>query len=204
MVENTDFFLTIDGEYSDEFKEKKSRFIGLCKRVMNTEQVEQFLKEQQKKHYDANHHCFAYRIDEKNFRYSDAGEPNGTAGMPIYNAINHFNLNEVIVVVVRYFGGVKLGTGGLTRAYHQGAKISLEKAKIVKKILWEKLQVEFDYQYTNLFQNMLSKFSGKPDNLIYDSKVHGSILILPSEKENFINQLIEASANKITIDKAGE
>jgi uncharacterized YigZ family protein len=199
MVEHTDFVFTVDGEYSAEFKEKKSRFLGFCTRVKTIGEAENYLKELQKKYYDANHHCFAFRINDDDFRYSDAGEPNGTAGIPIYNAITHFKLFEVIVVVVRYFGGVKLGTGGLTRAYHQGAKIALEKAKVIKNIHWEKLQVEFDYPLTNLFQNTLSRYKGKPDNLIYDAKVHGSVLILPSEKENFINQLVDASANKISI-----
>ena len=172
MVENTDFVLTIDGEDSNEFKEKKSRFLGFCKHVESSEQAELYLKDLQKKYYDANHHCYAFRIDEKSHRYSDAGEPNGTAGLPIYNVINHFGLNEVVVVVVRYFGGVKLGTGGLTRAYYHGAKITLDKAKVVKKFLWKKIQVEFDYQYTNLFKNILAKFNGKPGNLRTARSIH--------------------------------
>jgi len=204
MIENTDFIRTIDSEYSAEFKEKKSRFTGFCKHVPSADLAEAYLKELQKKYYDANHHCYAFKINEQEQRYSDAGEPNGTAGVPILNAIQHFSLHEVIVVVVRYFGGVKLGTGGLTRAYFQGAKMALESARIVKKILWETVQVEFDYQYTNLFQNLLSRFNGKPDNLVYDAKVHGSILILPSEKEDFLKQVVEASANRIHIYNTGE
>ncbi|MCK5077226.1 MAG: YigZ family protein [Calditrichia bacterium] len=199
MQENIDFIYTIAGESVSEFKEKKSRFIGFCEHVESVAQAENYLKNLQKKYYDANHHCYAFKIDEKNHRYSDAGEPNGTAGIPIVNAINHFKLNEVIVVVVRYFGGVKLGTGGLTRAYYKSAKMAVENAKIEKKMLWEKINVEFDYQYTNLFQNTLLKFNGKQNNLIYDTKVHGSVLILPSIKESFIKQIIDVSADKIKI-----
>ncbi len=199
MQENIDYILTVKNDASAEFKEKGSRFIGLVRHTADEKEAELFLKEIQKKYYDATHHCYAYKITDSLFRYADAGEPSGTAGVPIFNAINRHQVYETMVIVVRYYGGTKLGTGGLTRAYNKAADLALQQAEIYKKILWQPLSVEFDYHYTNIFLKLLEKYNGKPDNLQYEDKVHGSVIILPSNSNTFKEAITEASAGNIKI-----
>ena len=116
----------------DELVEKRSRFIGYCKPVTTQDEAIAFINEIKTKHWDARHNVYAYSLREGNIkRYSDDGEPSGTAGMPVLDVITKNEVYDVCVVVTRYFGGVLLGTGGLVRAYSQGSKIALEAGQVV-------------------------------------------------------------------------
>ena len=126
-----------------------------------------------KQFYDANHNCFAYRIGLSGeiFRYSDDGEPSGTAGIKIYNAIQSKNLSDILVIITRYFGGTKLGVGGLSRAYFDSAISVLDKVKIVEKVLMDELTIKFPYDFTSQVMHTISKFEAKVIDTVYKEDV---------------------------------
>lgn len=125
-------YKTVLCEASDEFTEKRSRFIGYCKPVSTEEEAAAFIAGIRSKHWDARHNVYAYSLREGNLRrYSDDGEPSGTAGLPVLDVITKNEVYDVCVVVTRYFGGILLGKGGLVRAYAQGAKLALDAGKVV-------------------------------------------------------------------------
>lgn len=143
-----------------EIEIKKSKFINLVYHGENEETMETILSEIRKKHYKATHVCWAYVLnsEQKRQKASDDGEPSGTAGKPILEVINHRELRDVLVVVVRYFGGVKLGTGGLIRAYSSGASDVLNLSQIIKKQFSDQLMIEISYSsYGGLISGLLEK-----------------------------------------------
>lgn len=142
-------FNTILEDTSAELIEKKSKFIANVFYVESIEEAENKIKETRKKYYDARHNCFAYSIFSKNGiinRFSDDGEPSGTAGAPMLNILNSQNLCNVVVIVTRYFGGILLGTGGLVRAYTGALQKALENVNIVQRKLGLEVKIEVSYQ----------------------------------------------------------
>ena len=132
MVLSMKEYKTVEFENSDEFIEKKSKFIGYVKPVKTQEEATEFINKIKSKHWDATHNVYAYVLQENNIqRYSDDGEPSGTAGVPVLDVILKSNLVDVCVVVTRYFGGTLLGAGGLVRAYSHGSKIAVEAGNII-------------------------------------------------------------------------
>ena len=129
------------------YKEKGSKFLAYAFPVRSEEQVGELLQEVRKKHPKSRHCCFAWQIgtNSVSHRYSDDGEPNNSAGKPIYGQLQSFELTDALVVVIRYFGGVKLGVGGLVNAYRSAAKLCLEKAEIVTKYMTSDYAIRFDY-----------------------------------------------------------
>ncbi len=126
-------YLTIGKEASDEFVERKSRFMGFIKPVTTEEEALSFIREKQKKYWDATHNVYAYVLDGGNLcRFSDDGEPQGTAGIPVLDVLRKEGLVDCVVVVTRYFGGILLGAGGLVRAYSHGAKIAVDAGGVVE------------------------------------------------------------------------
>ena len=137
MIQN-DLYKTITKPAEGElFKDKNSKFYGYAFHVTNEEQVKTHLEALKKEHYSARHWCYAYQIGTEtiSYRANDDGEPNNSAGMPIYGQIQSFEVTNIVIIVVRYFGGVKLGVGGLINAYRTGAKLALESAEIIKKTI---------------------------------------------------------------------
>ena len=125
-------YKTVELESSDEFIEQRSKFIGYVKPVQTEQQALDFINEKRQKHWDATHNVYAYVLREGNIqRYSDDGEPHGTAGVPTLDVIIKSGVTDVVVVVTRYFGGILLGAGGLVRAYTKGAKIALDAGNII-------------------------------------------------------------------------
>lgn len=148
-MENT--FLTIkEKEYSAELVEKKSKFIAKIVKVSSENEAMDVLKSIKKEHRDARHNVFAYRIANSSERFSDDGEPSGTAGIPILDILRGEKLQNVLVVVTRYFGGILLGTGGLVKAYSGAAKDAIAKAEKVEMKLCNEYSVEVDYAYHNI------------------------------------------------------
>lgn len=141
------------------FKEKKSKFYGYVFPVNDEEQVKEQLELLKKEYPTANHVCYAWQIgvEERSYRANDDGEPNNSAGMPIYGQLQSFDITNVLVAVVRIFGGTKLGVGGLISAYKETAKLALEEAKIVKKILQRKVSIEFDYPEMDTVMRLIKK-----------------------------------------------
>jgi uncharacterized YigZ family protein len=152
-----DSYLTLKESSSAEIKITKSKFVSNAFPINSQQNISQLIKEIKKKYFDASHHPFAYRtgVDRNNFKISDDGEPSGSAGKPVIDAIDKHNVTDVLVVVARYFGGTKLGVGGLRRAFFEAADLCLSKAIIIEKLIAEKIYLEFDYKYMNPVMNLI-------------------------------------------------
>jgi uncharacterized YigZ family protein len=197
-----DFYFTIQQAATAEVKIKGSRFIGQVQPAAGREQAEASLAQIRKRWHDATHHCFAWRVgyaDQESNRSSDDGEPSGTAGRPILQALCASQLSDVLLVVTRYFGGVKLGTGGLARAYAQAAAQTLQQAGRRQVVLSELLKFELPYEWYGLAQNLTEKFSGKIARSEFDQGVLLQVLMRQSQVQLFIAQMIEQSNGKIKL-----
>lgn len=191
-------FRTVHGLGSDETIINKSRFIGYAKMVETEEEAQAFVAEIKEKHKDATHNVYAYMAGENNNvqRYSDDGEPSGTAGIPILELLKKEDLKNVAVVVTRYYGGIKLGAGGLVRAYIKGAKCGLESAKIVDKIMYSRLRLRLDYTLHGKVENELMNLGYRTENIVYDDAVNLDILCRSEEYERLLAKLKDlTSAN---------
>ena len=148
---STDTYKTIAAPSEGIYTEKRSKFIAIALPVRTVEEVKQYLETYQKKYYDARHVCYAYMLghERKDFRANDNGEPSGTAGKPILGQINSYELTDVLIIVVRYFGGIKLGTSGLIVAYRTAASEALTNAKIEERTVDDTLTVLFEYPFMN-------------------------------------------------------
>ncbi len=146
-----DTYKTIDAISESIYTEKRSKFIAIAIPVRTVEEVKEHLEVYQKKYYDARHVCYAYMLgaERKVFRANDNGEPSGTAGRPILGQINSHELTDVLVIVVRYFGGIKLGTSGLIVAYKTVAAQALDEASVIEKTVDEDVSVIFEYPFMN-------------------------------------------------------
>jgi len=152
-----DTYFTIETTSESVFRDRSSRFIGLVVPVSTEQEMKQELEKIRKKYFDATHHCYAFRLgfDKSVFRSSDAGEPSGTAGRPIFGQIQSKDLTNVLVVVVRYYGGTKLGVPGLINAYKTAAKEAIENNKIVEKTVNDVYEVFFTYEHMNEVMRVL-------------------------------------------------
>ena len=188
-----------------EFTEKRSRFIGHVRRVESEAEARAFIEEMRKKYYDARHNCWCYLLKEGNVvRYSDDGEPQGTAGQPMLNVFQRQGVVNVCCVVTRYFGGILLGAGGLTRAYTKGAKDALDEAGIARMSLWTLWDVECTYP---LFERMKLEIAAA-GGVIRDTEYGADILLRAAfpagGAEQFEARLTELSAGQLTMLEAGE
>lgn len=158
---------------TDEITIEKSVFIGYAKPIQSEDEAVEFINEIKKKHKDANHNVWAYTVGQNmNIqRYSDDGEPQGTAGIPTLEVIKKEDLRDVVVVVTRYFGGIKLGAGGLVRAYTKGAKLGLESGKIISKVMYQEVKVKIDYTQLGKVQNELMNLGYFIKDTIYEDNV---------------------------------
>ena len=147
----TDSYKTISRSSEGLYKDKGSKFIAIACPVATEDEVKEKLSEIRNKYHDARHHCYGYVLgyEKSAFRFNDDGEPSGTAGRPIYGQINSRDLTNTLVVVVRYFGGVKLGVRGLINAYKASAADALDQADIITKTVNEIFRVDFDYSMMN-------------------------------------------------------
>lgn len=143
----SDLYYTIEREAESQYKEKMSRFIAFARKVADAEEARSIIKEYQNEYHDARHVCWAYMIgpERKEWQLNDNGEPSGTAGKPILGQINSKELTDVLVVVVRYFGGIKLGTPGLIAAYREAARLALEEAGSKEMHQMETIIITFPY-----------------------------------------------------------
>ena len=183
-----------------EFVEKRSRFIGHIWRVETEEEAQEKIKQMKAKYHDARHNCWAYQLHEGGImRYSDDGEPQGTAGMPILEVLRREEIYNVCCVVTRYFGGILLGTGGLTRAYSKGAKDALVAAGASTMQLWTPVQVGCPYA---LFEQV-KRLMAASDAIITDTEFGADILIsaqLPYGKEEGLDKALqELSAGSLAL-----
>lgn len=195
---------TISNESEFRFKEKGSQFIAKAFHVQNTEDAEKFLSELKIEFYDATHHCYAFDLGNETFRYSDDGEPNGTAGVRILNAIQHFDLVNIFVCVIRYYGGTKLGVGPLGKAYYEAAFGAIENANIIQKELLQKIEIHYDYQFTNNVHHFLSFYSAKQIKNRFDTEPVIECLIDPENAILLENDLRNVSSGKVRVVASDE
>lgn len=155
-----DTFLTIKEPSEGEYKEKGSKFIAFSFQVRTEDEVKERLDETRKKYYDARHHCYAYQLgqDGELWRANDDGEPSHSAGTPILNQIKSFNITDTLVIVIRYFGGTKLGVSGLIRAYKTATQEALENAEIEEKIITKTVSFSFDYLGMNDVMKLIKDY----------------------------------------------
>jgi uncharacterized YigZ family protein len=159
-MENKDTYRTIlKVSEGDIFKDKNSKFYGYAYPVINENEVKTHLDELKKLHYSARHWCYAYQLgtEKKKYRANDDGEPSNSAGMPIYGQIQAFDVTNVLVVVIRYYGGVKLGVGGLINAYRIGAQNALHNAEIVERTINKIFQLKFEYKNMSKVMRILKE-----------------------------------------------
>ena len=152
-----DLFRTIETSSEGIYKEKGSKFLAFTYRVSREEEIKQHLEAVQKQYHDARHFCYAWRLGPQKTRYrlNDDGEPSGSAGKPIYGQIVKWDLSDLLVVVVRYFGGTKLGVGGLINAYRSAASDALDHAKIIECRVYDSLRLEFEYKQMNAVMKII-------------------------------------------------
>lgn len=193
-------YKTVEKEANDFFIEKKSKFIGYAKPVKTQEEAVEFISEIKSKHWDATHNVYAYVLRENNIqRYSDDGEPSGTAGVPVLDVMLKENLVDVCVVATRYFGGTLLGAGGLVRAYSHTSKIALEAAGIITMAQCSVMSAEVDYSFYDRLNILLSDFSA----IILDTSFSDKVCVEFSVKENTVDllnaKLIDVSNGKYAL-----
>jgi uncharacterized YigZ family protein len=174
---------------SSQIKVKGSRFISHVFHANEQEDAEKKYLNIRNKYNDATHNCFAYRIDLQKYRYSDDGEPSGTAGRPIFKIIEGYRLFQILIVVTRYYGGTKLGAGGLIRAYSEATKSGLETAKIITKTRYTTIDIVTDYEHINDLQNIVKKFHGHIGHSEYTENIRVRIQIPVSRFAGFKNDI---------------
>ncbi len=162
-------------------KEKGSEFIAIVYPVDNEETVLNNLQAIRKKHFSAAHHCYAYKIKSGQSKYSDDGEPKGTAGIRIINAIEHFDLSDVLLIVVRYFGGTKLGVGPLGKVYYNASIDVLEQSAIVTKTLYQKILIETGFNYISHIHRTVSNYSAIISNSEFNEKAKFICFVKPND-----------------------
>lgn len=194
-------YLTIKGYGEDSFDEKKSEFIGYIKRTESEEEAKAFVAEIKNKHKDATHNCYAYIVGQNmNIqRYSDDGEPQGTAGIPILEVIKKNEITDCTVVVTRYFGGILLGAGGLTRAYTKGAAVAIKAAGIVDKVLGVRINITLEYDLLGKVQYICGQNQWHIENIEYTDVVDLYILAEKQESEIIKQNLMEQTNGKVII-----
>ena len=187
-----------------EFTEKRSRFIGHVWRVDSEEEARACIERTKKEHYDARHNCWCYRIKDGPVRYSDDGEPQGTAGQPMLGVFQKEGVTNVCCVVTRYFGGVLLGAGGLVRAYARSAKDALDAAGRSAVRRWMAMEVPCSYAQFEEVRRAVFHFGGVEERVDYGADVLLSVLIPEGQAGEFVAHLFDASAGTIEALEAGE
>lgn len=195
---------TIKDFHQVSYKEKGSEFLAIVYPVDYEETALNHLAEIRKKYFDATHHCYSYKIKSGEFKYSDDGEPNGTAGIRIQNAIDHFGLTDLIVIVVRYFGGTKLGVGPLGKAYYTAAMEVLQQSVIVTKTLYQNIEVEVDFDFISQVHRIMNQFSAVIINSQFTSNVHFNCLIIPDSFDLISIELTNLTNGKVLIEQKPE
>ena len=187
-----------------EFVEKRSRFISHIWPVESEEQAQQYIKEMKARYYDARHNCWCYRIGHAVARYSDDGEPQGTAGQPMLKVLEREEVTNVCCVVTRYFGGILLGAGGLTRAYSKGAKDALIASGIAVMGAWARVKVPCTYPLFQRVKLEIESANGVVDDVQYGADVVLAVSLPAEQTEGLQRRLTELSAGGIAVEVLSE
>lgn len=193
-------YRTVENEADDFFIEKKSRFIGYVKPVKTVDEATEFINQIKSKHWDATHNVYAYVLRENNIqRYSDDGEPSGTAGVPMLDVLLKEHLVDVCVVGTRYFGGTLLGAGGLVRAYSHTSKIAVEAGNMITMAQCSVLQVSVDYSFYDRMNIILADFGATVENQDFADVVTITFYIRENLQEPLQDKLTDVSNGKYLI-----
>lgn len=199
---NMESYITVSGESTGEYSEKRSRFIATLRHTETEEQAAAFLAEMRSKYWDARHNCYAYSISHGTLkRFSDDGEPHGTAGKPILDIIDGSGLTDVTVVVTRYFGGVLLGTGGLVRAYSAAAREALAAAGRVKMTPCTVYKARCGYSELERLTKLIADCGGRVENTVYAENVELEFYLEYSACGGFLLKLREMFAARISAEE---
>lgn len=188
-----DSFHTVTSSTEGIYKEKGSKFLAFSMPVENPEQVKELIKTFKKEYYDARHVCYAYMLgaERKEWRVNDDGEPSGTAGRPILGQINSRELTNILVIVVRYFGGILLGTGGLTIAYKEAAADALNQAEIIEKTVDCEMTVHFEYAIMNSVMRIVKETNARILDQGYESVCFMKLSIRKQEEDFLKGKLLK-------------
>ena len=196
----TEYYLPT-GYGTAEHVEKKSRFIGQAWPVRTEAEAREKIEAVKKQYHDARHNCWCYALRDGTLRYSDDGEPQGTAGQPMLEVLTKQGVTDAVIVVTRYFGGILLGTGGLARAYTKGAKDALAAAGISVERLWDRLLVVCNYSLYDRIRQETERCGGVIEDTEYGADVTLTVLTPETETKNCVNQLVELSAGTVQGEK---
>ena len=190
----------------DEYIVEKSTFIGYAKPIKTEEEAIEFINEIKKKHKDATHNVWAYTIGENmNIqRYSDDGEPQGTAGIPTLEVIKKEDLRDVVVVVTRYFGGIKLGAGGLVRAYTKGAKVGIEAGIVIEKVKYSEVKIKIEYTQLGRIQNEIMNLGFKVKDTIYSEDLELIVYVRNEEAKSLMDRIIDITSGTADVSLGEE
>ena len=195
-------YITVSGEAVGEYSEKRSRFIATLRHTETEEQAAAFLAEMRSKYWDARHNCYAYSMSGGTLkRFSDDGEPHGTAGKPILDIIDGSGLTDIMIVVTRYFGGVLLGTGGLVRAYSAAAREAVANANRVKMTPCTVYKASCGYSELERLTKLIGDCGGSLENTVYTENVELEFYLENSCCEDFLLKLKETFAARITAEE---
>lgn len=198
-------YKTIKEETVTQFVEKRSRFICYCCPIKSEEEANEYIKNVSSKHWDAKHNVYAYRIRNQQIeRYSDDGEPQGTAGIPVLNVLKGVEVQDIVVVITRYFGGILLGTGGLVRAYSKGAKLAVENSKIVVMKKCKIVRAEVAYGIYGKVENVLKNFETIINNTEFLENVTVNLSVETGQYDKLEKKLNELSSGEILIEVLDE
>lgn len=193
-------YKTVQFEAKGEFVEKRSHFIGYCKPVKTEQEAVEFINSKRTEHWDATHNVYAYSLREGNIkRYSDDGEPSGTAGMPTLDVILKNDIYDVCIVVTRYFGGVLLGTGGLVRAYSQGAKVALEAGNVVLMQSCAVCNTKCSYNQYGKVSSLIMELGAVVEDTVYESDVSIKFHIKPDILPLLNKNLADATSGEVQV-----
>lgn len=199
-----DTYKTIIEDNATQFTEKHSRFIGYVSHTKTDDEAVAFIDKIRSLHSDARHNVYAYVLNEDNrMRYSDDGEPHGTAGKPILDIINGFALKDITVVVTRYFGGILLGTGGLVRAYSKAAKDTLDAAQKYLMVPGTTYSVVLDYSKLSVFEKLLERFEAGDIITTFEENVRVEFSVSNTKCNDFLTELKETFASSLEAQPIG-
>ena len=186
-----------------EFVEKKSRFIGEIWPVRTEAEAREKIDQVKKRYHDARHSCWCYLLRDGTMRYSDDGEPQGTAGQPMLEVLRREGVTDGVCVVTRYFGGVLLGTGGLARAYTRGAKEALEQAGIAVERLWSRVKISCPYRLFEALRRETERAGGLVEGQDFGAEITLEVRLPQEETEGFLERVRELSGGKAELEDMG-
>ena len=198
-----DFFLTIKKKSQGLYKDKGSKFISLAFPVSSEDEINSIIHSLRKEYHEARHHCFAWMLGPsgEKYRSNDDGEPSGTAGKPILGQIRSGKLTNILVVVIRYFGGVLLGTGGLTKAYREATADALANAEIVENYVTDTYAISFRYENTNQIYKIIDDCEGKQLERVFSEKCRMTICVRESCSQRFVEAIRRIGDEGISVKK---